>query len=435
MPGRRGWGRVRGLDVVNFGRAMVRVGEIVDHESLKAWLDEQSEEHLYEVAVSLATRCALRVFPIWAKEMRADRARERNLAHLPILRSILISGVAAQMPTPDIKFAATAATAFATARASSAADAAFAAARAAFDAADAAADDDARADRVCSAAANAAAAFALALAEAADAVFAAAMWDALQQDIQALERGGNLLTLPLWPTATPGEISAAWTKGRDWMQDNPGYGFWIRWYEAVLTGRSVTGDWQSHWQLMQDIALIAPEDWDKGAEHVAGVIDLISQKHALQREVARIKRALENEIFNAETLGRHRDNLPDDMPPSRVVQYRRQLREVQEELEAVEAALQPPIPDAALLEEVTGRLSAAWERLKATARAIGVAIVAGVTIYVSAAIGHAGVRGMDWLIDEGVPVLIQSLGSVSPKPLPAPQAPKHARGERVPDKR
>lgn len=399
MPGRRGWGRVRGLDVVNFGRAMVRVGEIVDHESLKAWLDEQSEEHLYEVAVSLATRCALRVFPIWAKEMRADRARERNLAHLPILRSILISGVAAQMPTPDIKFAATAATAFATARASSAA----------------------------------AAAFALALAEAADAVFAAAMWDALQQDIQALERGDNLLTLPLWPEATPDEIFAAWTKGRDWMQANSGYRFWIRWYEAVLTGRSVTGDWQSHWQLMQDIALIAPEDWDKGAEHVAGVIDLISQKHALQREVDRTKRALENEIFNAETLGKHRDNLPDDLPPSHVVQYRAQLREILQELEAVKAALEPPVPDVEVLEEATGRLHAAWVKIKRFPLAAGFVVLMGAAA--TGAAGQLGVRGIDWIIDEGAPALIQSLRSGSPKPSPAPQAPKHARGERVPDKR
>lgn len=421
MPGRRGWGRVRGLDVVNFGRAMVRVEEIVDHESFKAWLEEVPEDRGYEVAVSLATRCALRVLPIWAKEMRAAWEHEHYLAPLPILRSILISGVAAQMPTPDIKFSATAAIAFAAARGARAAGAAFAAFGAA------AAADDAGAARV----SFAAAAFALAVAEAAAAaaVFAADMWDVLQQDIQALERGDDLLSLPLWPTATPGEISAAWTKGRDWMQDNPGYGFWIRWYEAVLAGRSVTGTWQSHWQLMQDIALIAPGDWDKGAEHVAGVIDLITQKHALQRDVAQIKRALENEIFNAETLGRHRDNLPDDLPPSRVVQYRAQLREVLQELGAVEVALEPPVPDVEVLEQATGRLRAAWERFKAfCAKPVMIFIFA-------TASGALITKTVDVIVDEGVPALIQSLRSVLPKPSPAPQAPRHARGERVPDKR
>ncbi|MFP3422630.1 hypothetical protein R0K19_24995, partial [Bacillus sp. SIMBA_161] len=51
-------------------------------------------------------------------------------------------------------------------------------------------------------------------------------------------------------------------------------------YEAILAGRPLTSDWHSHWQLMQDIALIAPEDWDKGAEHLAGVIEKLEEKHS-----------------------------------------------------------------------------------------------------------------------------------------------------------
>ncbi len=65
------------------------------------------------------------------------------------------------------------------------------------------------------------------------------------------------------------------------MQDNLGYSFWIRWYEVILAGRPLTGDWQSHWQLMHDIALIAPQDWDKGAEHVAGAIEGLCKRYAL----------------------------------------------------------------------------------------------------------------------------------------------------------
>ncbi|MCG7630369.1 hypothetical protein MHM88_21410 [Epibacterium sp. MM17-32] len=211
------------MDADGFGQAMVQVEEITDRESFAAWLEAQPEDRRYEVAVTLATRCALRVFPIWAAAMRQDWARTGDVTPLPSLRSMLISGVAGRMPTPDIRNAA---------------------ASAAYAAAD------------------------------------AEIMSLLRQDIQGIDHGDDLLTLPLWPEEIPDRIATAWTSGRTWMQANPGYSFWIRWYEAVLAGRPLTGDWQSHWQLMQDIALIAPADWDKGAERVAGVIEKLEEKHS-----------------------------------------------------------------------------------------------------------------------------------------------------------
>jgi len=396
------------------------VREIVDQKSFEAWLEALPEERRYEWAVTLATRAALRVFPFWGAAMLRDMARRRNWTVLPICRNVLISAVAVKIRTANIRRAADtsvdAADAAITVEPSigsggGTTDDALSAASAAIFTAEAATDTGVAVD----------AALAIGNAD-------LLRWAVLRADILELEQGFDLRTLPLWSEDMPADIAEAWEKGRAWMEAAPGHAFWIRWYEAILAGRPLTQDWDSHWQLMHDIALVPDEDWGEGKEQdaigVARIIDLITQKHALQQEVARAKRALENETYNAMTLGQHSHNLPDDLPPSRVVQYRRHLREVQEELEAVEAALQPPIPDAALLEEVTGRLSAAWERLKVTARAIGVGVVAGVTIYVSAAIGQAGVRGMDWLLDHGMPQLIRGLKDTAPKPSTPPKASK-----------
>jgi len=48
-----------------------------------------------------------------------------------------------------------------------------------------------------------------------------------------------------------------------------------------VEGRPLTQDWDSHWQLMHDIALIPNEDWEQGARHVAGLIAEIEKPYAL----------------------------------------------------------------------------------------------------------------------------------------------------------
>ena len=75
---------------------------IETHDQFGDWLNEQSRE----VCVAIATRAALRVFPIVT---RLDRQglTQKYLALLTA-RRILISGVAANLPTPEIRAAAAA---------------------------------------------------------------------------------------------------------------------------------------------------------------------------------------------------------------------------------------------------------------------------------------------------------------------------------------
>jgi hypothetical protein len=219
------------------------VSKIVDRGSFEAWLEELPEERRYEWAVTLAGRAALRVLPFRAAQMPRNWARKRDLTVLPLSRSLLISAVAVKMLTADIKDAAVAAYADTSA-------------------------SDATADA------------ASASASASD-----VSWALLRGDILELEQGADLHTQRLWPQEMPPEIAEAWTKGRAWMEPAPGHAFWIRWYDAILAGRPLTGDWDSHWQLMHDIALIDPDDWGEGKEpdavQVAGIIEGLCKPYAL----------------------------------------------------------------------------------------------------------------------------------------------------------
>ncbi|WP_297768388.1 hypothetical protein, partial [uncultured Roseovarius sp.] len=73
--------------------------DIKDRESLEAWLKDQPRES----AVWIAFRAAARVLPVWWDAVLTEEwARERDLTAL-LLRSVLISSVAAVVPTDDIR--------------------------------------------------------------------------------------------------------------------------------------------------------------------------------------------------------------------------------------------------------------------------------------------------------------------------------------------
>ncbi|MEP2716628.1 hypothetical protein [Pseudophaeobacter sp.] len=253
----------------------------------------------------------------------------------------------------------------------------------------------------------------------------AMVWLEFQEDRDLVDNKEDLLTAPLFHELTE-VYGVLWADVSAGLSKRAGFGFWVRWLEAALKGKPLTGDWDSHWQLMHDIALIPDADWGEGKEsdaiRVAKIIDLITQKHALRQEVARAKQALENETFNAMTLGRHRDNLPDDMPPSHIVEYRARLQELETALDEVGAALEPPIPDAEALEEATGRLRAVWEKIKKYPVALAFVTLIGAAA--TGAAGQAGVRGMDWVWDNGMPQIIRGLKDIAPKPSTPQKAPK-----------
>ncbi|WP_282092245.1 hypothetical protein [Epibacterium ulvae] len=259
---------------------MVAIKEIVDRDTFEAWLEEQPEEHRHDIAVVLATRCALRVFPVWGAALHQDWARERDLTIYPVFRALLISGVACKFPIPVV---------FATYGAANAAANAVAAYDAGAAGADAAAADaaDAAAAAADTAVADVIVAY-LSAVEAADAADIAAtdvdIWTTLRADIAAMEQGKDLMQWRLWQDDIPGPMVRSWRAASDWFARTPGHDFIRHWYNALVAARPLTGDWDSHWNMLEEIALIDHKDWDKGntsagAVELAAIIAEIEEKY------------------------------------------------------------------------------------------------------------------------------------------------------------
>lgn len=91
-------------------------------------------------------------------------------------------------------------------------------------------------------------------------------WRALSSDATKLSAAHDPWAFGLFPEATPidqvlwPQVKAAWQKR------GPGWQFWIDWYEGYLTGKPLNP------KMLEEIALIPSEDWDKGADHVNGEI-------------------------------------------------------------------------------------------------------------------------------------------------------------------
>lgn len=113
-------------------------------------------------------------------------------------------------------------------------------------------------------------------------------WEAVRFDCQAILNGKTVLALlqsPLWPQINSA-FDTEWREVRQvWQATGPEWQFWIEWYEAALMGRALLGDWDRHWDVLSEIALIAEKDWEAGPERVNGLIAEIQAKHRAIDEI------------------------------------------------------------------------------------------------------------------------------------------------------
>lgn len=107
--------------------------------------------------------------------------------------------------------------------------------------------------------------------DAGHAVISAAAADAVT--IEAGAADDTLLTSPLWPQEAPDWWQVGWSRCQAALEVDPAYAFWLRWYQAVLDGAP------QNWEMLREIALIAPEDWDAGPERVAERIAEIEARY------------------------------------------------------------------------------------------------------------------------------------------------------------
>lgn len=238
------------------------------------WLKQQTQE----TCVKIATRAALRVFPI---ATHINQPNDNQIQHAFLTaRAILTAGVAGTMPTPDVRFAADAAATNAAtipdgARIAGSARVAYAAARTAY------VDD-----------ANALAAHAVA-----HATQAASDTDAARAATHAdtIIEPNDLFQTPIWHE--PGEpvwLVSALIPFSNLLESGPEWSFWREWYQGFLDGKPLD------WELQKEIALISDEDWKKGPEWIAGRIAGIRARFELQERIVE----LESELARA-TPSRH----------------------------------------------------------------------------------------------------------------------------------
>ncbi|SFJ53748.1 hypothetical protein [Jannaschia pohangensis] len=292
---------------------MVEISEIVDRDSLQAWLEalpsetEAEKADYRRIAVTIAVRAALRVMPLWWQAVAQNlQLQRKGLTPLFTLRCLLISSVSTVRPTGDISSAASSAFAAADPVGGAAflvaglvpAHAVDAAAAAARSADTAAARRSAAADTA-AAARSAAAASTAAARSAADAI-----WPVLRADCEALVGGGKMASQPLWPDEGP--LRQTWQDVRNHLAQSGQTGiwaFWTDWYDCILDPKGQ----EPNWDMLEEIALIPPDTWDAGPDVALPVINAIWERYKnqlpfdLDTELERQPRATKTEIQRVQT--------------------------------------------------------------------------------------------------------------------------------------
>ncbi len=191
--------------------------------------------------------------------------------------------------------------------------------------------------------------------------------EAMNSDVTAANEGRSLDSRALWPNGNP--LSTAWDDALDrWSRLRPGWDFWIRWYEGTLSGKRLPFD------VQEQMALIAPEIWDQGAEAVAAEIARIEEQFRLQHEVARLNEELA--VARADIVAltnRGHNNPPELLQP--VGEIERHANEIGSALNEAETELARAAPRAAVLNRVGRVLLSAAEKSLVYCASLGDAVL------------------------------------------------------------
>ncbi len=332
--------------------------EITDEASLEAWLKTRPRRD----AEIIAFRADLRAFPFWIRQEGESDSIETKPSTLPLLQLILAKFFSQKSTSklylvnnyPKLSTSSPAFAPFMAMSASAAENAASAAAYAAETAIDSN-DGSAKAVQGVMAAVNRAQFFSQIASE-----IERSSWQAISADAIALYTGADHSHLPLWPTTAPDWFTTADRETRAiWAKDPATWAFWEKWWDGVISG-----DMPFPPDLLRDVALIEDDIWQAGPKAVAELINLLIQRHALQREAAAIQARLMEFIAFNEGLGANLHNQPpeDELSP---VKLRATLGEISQALKEIEVALDGP---EILPEVVAGlgqRLKDLWDGLSA----------------------------------------------------------------------
>lgn len=138
-------------------------------------------------------------------------------------------------------------------------------------------------------------------------IITAEFWAAIGADAANFsdgEKASDVRAAPLWRSNNP--IDHLWEGKKNELENRPeDWSFWIDWYQRILDGRP------QNWEMLEEIALIDPEDWDKGAEHVNGLIAEIQARYAVSETVVAAQKALAEFPVASAQMGHN--NPPEDI--------------------------------------------------------------------------------------------------------------------------
>ncbi|PQO23727.1 hypothetical protein C2I36_06570 [Rhodobacteraceae bacterium WD3A24] len=326
---------------------MSGAADIENRRSLERWLEDRPRED----AVIIAHRAAMRVLPVltdWLIEFGKG-----DLTELPVLRCLLASMVAGKRPSYETKSATAdaitgsvvVATEVENAIADAAASAAAAAARA-------------------SIRSKARIATRPAVRHAFFATDHAVALKCSRADAQGIEFGETPHSQPLWHDE-PNPLDEQWqTTRRTWASRGPGWQFWIDWYEDALGGR------EPNWEMLRDIALIAPETWDAGPDALNAEIMRITEKHSLLEEIRALKAERARLVENAAAPAHRGHNEPPELIEA-PVEVARELTVVWTSLDEAERELEKAQPDLSRLQRIANALKAAVGQVAAYCGKVG----------------------------------------------------------------
>jgi hypothetical protein len=217
-------------------------------------------------------------------------------------------------------------------------------------------------------------------------------WKMIDSEFTFSKKKQNLEQAPLWPTPAPDWFTTADRETRAiWAKDPLTWAFWEKWWDGVISG-----DMPFPPDLLRDVALIEDDIWQAGPKAVAERINLLIQRHALQREAAAINARLMEFIAINEGLGANLHNQPpdDELSP---VKLRATLGEISQALKEIEVALDGPEISPEVVVGLAQRLKDLWDGLTTKMKiAIGGLAIVCVTGFSQFSSGFMGAAGEDF---------------------------------------
>ncbi|MGY9049553.1 MAG: hypothetical protein ACKVKF_21560 [Rhodobacterales bacterium] len=325
----------------------------------------------------------------WRWSLGAD-LRKRDLTALPVLRCLLISSVAALIPTANLwaKPAADAVIYVAyNNNVDDASRAAEGAALAVFHAAEAAAAvkehaataaEAAAHDQAADAESNAALIYGHAVvvySSASNSTFqsvksvalstssADAGLRAVRHDCLALSRGQDVFAQRLWPEESRfaeewDDIKQALATGGTDPTPEDDWRFWLAWYDHALNPQGQP----PNWTMLEEIALIDANIWDAGPKEALPVINAIWERYQLVGEAIDLREAFSSvRSANASAIQRSHNNPPELLDASQPVAHA--VSSVAQSLDETIEGLSNPSPDKTRLAKIAHEMLAALKAI------------------------------------------------------------------------